>query len=137
MYHLFILHIISYFALFFNCLCYSLVPCPKNWRLPRTNTLGSSAQVNDNTNEFWNLNQSQNNGLTNTDSGLRTNWLGVRAGNVGSDGTFLSVGASGNYWSSTVGGAANARSLVFNATVVSPASNWNKAVGCSVRCVLD
>ena len=112
--------------------------CPKNWRLPRTTTLGSSTQVNDNTNEFWNLNQTQNNGLTNTDSLLRTNWLGVRAGSVNSTtGGFVNVGTQGVYWSSTVLNAANAHILLFLATLVSPANNCNKAQGCSVRCVLD
>ena len=111
---------------------------PKNWRLPRTTTLGTAAAPSSNLNEFWNLNQSQNNGLTNTDSLLRTNWLGVRAGLVlSSTGDFVSVGTNGNYWASTVSIATVARMLVFSATNVDPTSGCNKAGGCSVRCVLD
>jgi len=110
---------------------------PKNWRLPRSDNPGSSPGGNNNRNEFWNLNQSQNNGLTNTDSGLRTNWLGVRAGIVSNAGVLNDVGAWGFYWSSTVSNAATARLLNFNATSVNPAGGSNKSGGFSVRCVLD
>jgi len=114
-------------------LYHKITICPKNWRLPRSDNPGSSPGGNNNLNEFWNLNQ--NSGANAT--ALHTNWLGVRAGFVGSDGNFGSVGAWGGYWSSTVSDAAGALILGFSATGVTPAGSCSKAQGCSVRCVLD
>lgn len=47
------------------------------------------------------------------------------------------VGTSGYYWSSSssAAGSANAGSLGFNSGVVNPLTNYNRALGFSVRCV--
>jgi len=113
--------------------------CPRGWRLPRTHALGTtgSAANNTNTNEFWNLNQQVNSGSTTTDSDLRTNWLGVRAGDVANSGNLLNVGTLGYYWSSTVNSATGARNLYFSAPDVYPTNNLNKTFGLAVRCVLE
>ena len=100
--------------------------CPAGWRLP-------TGEVT--TGEFTQLNNTINSGSTGNDSGLRTNWLAVYAGGYVSG--LGGAGSDGYYWSSTVGNAANARNLNFNASLVYPANNYNKIGGFSVRCVLD
>ena len=51
------------------------------------------------------------------------------------NGTLISVGSVGRYWSSTVNGT-NARSLIFNSTVALM-SNYFRSDGISVRCIQD
>ena len=112
--------------------------CPAGWRLP---TVGGAAGPQDDTNEFWNLNQAVNNGVANTDTGLRTNWLGMYGGqwfwsSWQGWGDFMNVGAWGTYWSSSAsGGFANG--LLHTATIVSSSVSENKYSGQSVRCIAE
>ena len=97
--------------------------CPANWRLP----IGNGG-------EFTLLNNAVNSGLTNTDAGLRSEWLAQRSGgwNYG----FLDQGSYGYYWSSTQHSAAGAYLLNFDSTSVYPANGYaNKSSGYAVRCV--
>jgi len=118
----------------------SISICPAGWRLPTAgpSAIGGTAQ-NNNQNEFWNLNQVLNSGLTNNDVGLRNNWLVVLAGFLNTTGSFVSVGSQAGYWSSTISSAASAGNLLFNfvSPNVLPANVGNKAYGFSVRCVQD
>ncbi|MCL2371553.1 hypothetical protein FWC63_02305 [Candidatus Saccharibacteria bacterium] len=100
--------------------------CPAGWRLPTGEPT---------TGEFALLNNAVNNGATGTDAGLRTNWLGQYGGQFWNGNFFPGIG---HYWSSTVFGSVGARSLVFEADVVAPAtSSDQKASGNAVRCVAD
>jgi len=103
--------------------------CPAGWRLP----LGG---VNNNNNEFWNLNQAINGGATNTPSGLLTNSL-FQYGGWFNGGGFSVIGTNGNYWSTAVAGADGARTFSLGASAVSSAAITNRGVGLSVRCVRD
>ena len=96
--------------------------CPANWRLP----IGNGG-------EFILLNNAVNSGLTNTDAGLRSEWLAQRSGSWGSG--FGSQGSSGYYWSSTQYSAASAYHLYFGSTSVGPAYFNGKVSGFAVRCV--
>lgn len=51
------------------------------------------------------------------------------------NGGIHNVGMNGNWWSSTVTNATNARNLNFNASNVNPQNNNNKGNGFAVRCV--
>ena len=98
--------------------------CPANWRLP---TGGGSG-------EFAAMNTAVNGGLTNTDAGLLTTWLGQRGGGW-LDG-FISQGSSGFYWSSTEGANSNnALRFQFSSSSVNLTGNSSRSVGVSVRCV--
>jgi uncharacterized protein (TIGR02145 family) len=108
--------------------------CPAGWRLPTAGADGSTAQ-NNNTNEFWNLNQSVNGGLTNTDVGLLSQFGGVYAGALATTGSFNAVGSGGRIWSSSIYNATNSFRLYFNSTAVDPANFGSKAFANSVRCV--
>ncbi len=59
------------------------------------------------------------------------------AGYRTTSGALSSVGANGNYWSSSsyAAGNLNAGNLNFNSTVVNPLNGNNRANGFSVRCV--
>ncbi len=99
--------------------------CPSGWRLP-TGGIGS---------EFIALNAAVNSGLGNTDLGLRTNWLGQRAGYLWA-GTASYQGSRGVYWSSTLSSAAFARAMLYTATSVTITSNTATIENThSVRCI--
>lgn len=101
--------------------------CPAGWRVP----IGGDGTDS----EFGALNSAVNNGLTNTDAGLRGTWLGQHSGYGGF--SFGSQGTYGSYWSSTVDGAISARSLGFRSNFVYavPSDYGNKNDGYAVRCV--
>ncbi|MCL2085906.1 hypothetical protein FWH09_03175, partial [Candidatus Saccharibacteria bacterium] len=107
--------------------------CSAGWRLPTAGTDGTAAQ--DNTNEFWNLNQIANSGATSTDAGLVNNWLGVYSGIMNTQGNFSNANIRGYYWSSTINTANNVRNLIFFTNYTDVANNGIKADGFSVRCV--
>ena len=98
--------------------------CPSGWRLP-------TGQAT--TGDFTLLNNAVNSGLTNTDAGLRSEWLAQRSGYWGSG--FYYQGGYGYYWSSTQYSATYGRSLVFGSSYVSPSLNDGKRYGFAVRCV--
>lgn len=100
----------------------SVTICPAGWRLP---TAGGSGQ-------FGQLNTAINGGLTNIDTGLRTVWLGQRAGYW--SGNFGGQGTSSDYWSSTQLSSSNASSLYFANATVNTADSYNKFMGYAVRC---
>jgi len=109
--------------------------CPAGWRLPTGGADGAAVQ-NNNTNEFWNLNQAVNGGLTTTDVGLRTQWFAMRSGQW-SNGSFTSAGMSGQYWSSTQSNVTvSARPLQLLETIVNPSNALNKQTGQSIRCIV-
>lgn len=98
--------------------------CPSGWRLP---TGGSGG-------EFAGLNTAVNGGVTNSDEGLRANWLMQRGGSW-SDGLMFQ-GTFGYYWSSSQQSATDARSAYFVATHVNTtSSNMGKFNGLAVRCI--
>jgi uncharacterized protein (TIGR02145 family) len=111
--------------------------CPAGWRLPTAGANGTVAQ-NNNTNEFWNLNQRVNSGSASSPAGLLSNWLGVYAGFLWTDGVFAFVNNDGYYWSSSINSAGSSWGLRFNSTLVNPGINNNSKSGAfSVRCVAD
>ena len=97
--------------------------CPANWRLPTQSP----------TNDFTLLNNAVNSGLTNTDAGLRSEWLAQRGGSWNSG--FGNQGSYGYYWSSTQSSAAYGRFLRFSSSFVSPSNYSSKLSGFAVRCV--
>ena len=97
--------------------------CPAGWRLPTQSP----------TNDFTLLNNAVNGGLTNTDPGLRSEWLAQRSG-VWYSG-FDYQGSGGYYWSSTQYSAAGGRGLYFSSSYVDPSYSLNKRYGFAVRCV--
>ncbi len=99
--------------------------CPSGWRLPTgTATTG----------DFTLLNNAVNGGLTNTDAGLRSEWLAQRSGYWYSSG-FVYQGSNAYYWSSTQYSAVNAYYLSSYSSAVNPSNNSNKSNGFAVRCV--
>jgi uncharacterized protein (TIGR02145 family) len=98
--------------------------CPSGWRLP---TGGSDS-------EFVALNNAVNNGATNTDVGLRNNWLGMYSGLFFGD--WWGQGEMGRYWSS-VGNDSNPLILDFAPSRVVPDgdSDWGAHFGRAVRCI--
>ena len=98
--------------------------CPSGWRLP-------TGQAT--TGDFTLLNNAVNGGLTNTDAGLRSEWLAQRSGgwNSGFDGQ----GSYGYYWSSTQASATYGLGLYFGSSYVYPSDTSNKSYGFAVRCV--
>jgi uncharacterized protein (TIGR02145 family)/prepilin-type N-terminal cleavage/methylation domain-containing protein len=98
--------------------------CPANWRLP-------TGQAT--TGDFTLLNNAVNSGLTNTDAGLRSEWLAQRSGGWYSG--FSGRGSYGYYWSSAQYSAANGRYLNFSSSSVYPSSYDYKIYGFAVRCV--
>lgn len=98
--------------------------CPAGWRLPTGEPT---------TGEFTLINNAVNGGLTNTDAGLRANWLAQRGG-------YWSIGFSGQgdyglYWSTTRNSASSILSLFFYSIGVRPAYDYFVVRGLSVRCV--
>ena len=98
--------------------------CPSGWRLP-------TGQAT--TGDFTLLNNAVNSGLTNTDAGLRSEWLAQRSGYW--DSGFFNQGSYGYYWSSTQDSAAGGRLLYFRSSNVGPSGNGDKNRGRAVRCV--
>ncbi|MEO8691721.1 MAG: FISUMP domain-containing protein [Candidatus Saccharimonas sp.] len=105
-----------------------LTICPAGWRLPTGNG-----------GEFAALNAAVNGGLTNTDIGLRSTWLGQRSGFWHSDGGYTgldSQGFDGLYWSSLQGGATYSFALTYGIySQVNLDYTVNKGSGLAVRCV--
>jgi uncharacterized protein (TIGR02145 family) len=96
-------------------------PCPSGYRLPTNAELDAERSS-------WN----QNNSAGAFASPLK---LPVAGGRSGSAGSFVNVGASGYYWSSTVNGVGSQR-LYFDSN--GPSMNVNsRALGFSVRCLKD
>lgn len=108
--------------------------CPAGWRLP-----SMSADTVDG-NEFRKINKLYNNGpdssAGDTDAGLIASPLYfVRGGFVNASGQNL-PGNDGRYWfSASYSNTWNAYSLYFSSTYSSPANNYNRFLGRSVRCV--
>ena len=97
--------------------------CPAGWRLPTQSP----------TNDFTLLNNAVNGGLTNTEAGLRSEWLAQRSGYW--YGAFVNQSSYGYYWSSTQSSAASGRNLSFSSSSVNPSSSNAKYLGFAVRCV--
>lgn len=97
--------------------------CPAGWRLP---TGGSGG-------EYPALNTAINGGLTNSNAGLRTTWLGQHGGYWYA--TFGAQGTTAYYWGRNQSTASGAHAFVFGATSVSPVYVTNKHSGFSVRCI--
>ena len=100
----------------------SISVCPAGWRLPTGNG-----------GEFGALNTAVNSGATNTDTGLRSVWLGQRSAYWA--GSFGSQGNEGSYWSSSQSTADLAFRLSFSVSNVNPVRTDGKAVGLAVRCI--
>jgi len=103
----------------------SISVCPHGWRLP-TGAAGG---------EFVTLNALVNNGLTNTDVGLRTNWLLQYSGWFTATGA--SSGAGALLYTSTPVGQQNASSPWIQPGSVDMTFNNTRSFGRSVRCVAD
>ena len=97
--------------------------CPAGWRLP---TGGSGG-------EFAVLNNTVNGGLTDTDAGLRANFLTVYAGFYWAFGGMIPDGS--HLWSSTGDYANSAHQMLSRPDEVSPATSLGKSYASSVRCV--
>lgn len=105
----------------------SISVCPAGWRLPTGNTGG----------DFQALNAAVNGGLTNTDAGLRTVWLGQRSGGWTTAG-YYDQGTQGLYWSSNQQASEYAYRLRFrnNSANFSGTQGRNyKDEGHAVRCI--
>lgn len=108
----------------------SISICPTGWRLP---TGGSNS-------EFVALNNAINGGLTNTNEGLLSVWLGQLGGSMYIT-TIENQGNQGKYWSSTMYNPSfyttgrSANYLLFSDTLVSNSSSRGASVGNAVRCL--
>ena len=102
----------------------SISVCPAGWRLPT----GEIA-----TGEFALLNNAINSGLTDSDAGLRSNWLAQLGGHWYNG--FGGQGSPGHYWSASQNYTTDARTLYFDSSYVYPASNVLKSDVRSVRCL--
>lgn len=98
--------------------------CPAGWRLP---------VADGENNEFVQLNNAINSGLTNTTTGLRTAWLAQYSGYWAV--AIYGLGNNGNYWSSTQASANSAYYLNIDASHVYPESVRTKSIGHAVRCL--
>lgn len=96
--------------------------CPAGWRLPTSNG-----------GELTALNTAVNNGLTNTDSGLRANWLAQRSGTWYNG--FSNQGVAGFYRSSNQYSVATTYVLSLGNTNANPVNTNNKVSGFAVRCI--
>jgi len=105
----------------------AITVCPAGWRLPTGNG-----------GEFTGLNVGVNGGLTNTDAGLRTSWLGQRGG-FWANGSFSSQGSFITYWSSTHNATYGTYAYNFYAdsSYVNPVVGDDKGVAFAVRCVAN
>jgi len=97
-------------------------PCPSGWRIPTEAELEAER-----TTDF-----TSNNTAGAFGSVLKLPMAGYRRG---SNGSLVSVGTRGYYWSSTVSGT-DARYLYFNGSLASMDTN-RRAYGLSVRCLKD
>ena len=100
--------------------------CPSGWRLP-------TGQAT--TGDFTLLNNAVNSGLTNTPTGLLSEWLAQRSG-YWSTGFYDQISNS-RYWSSTQSSVNSGRYLYFTSSSLNPSSNGNKNLGFAVRCVAN
>jgi hypothetical protein len=83
--------------------------------------------------EFEALNNGINSSFTNSDEGLRNDWLAVYGGAYGS--ALYNQSGSGYYWSSTANSATNAYYLDLSGSYVGPAVSYYRDTGLAVRCV--
>ena len=97
--------------------------CPSGWRLPTQSP----------TNDFTLLNNAVNGGLTNTDAGLRSEWLAQRSGYWLNGFDYQS--SVGRHWSSTQYSATSAYYLYFSGSNINPSVSSYKSSGYAVRCV--
>lgn len=102
----------------------SISICPAGWRLP-TGVVGGDMQQ---------LNTAVNGGLTNTDAGLISTWLGQRGGSWGGLG-FTNQGSNGYYWTSSTHSAPYALRVRFDSGYVSGGDGDDKYRGFAVRCI--
>ena len=105
-------------------------PCPKGWRLPTTSEHQSLA----NADSYW----TTVNGICGRVFGNNNNTLFLPAAGYryNTGGSLDDVGTNGLYRSSSMGGT-NAYYLYFNSSSISTYSNYNRAYGFSVRCVVE
>lgn len=101
--------------------------CPSGWRLPTGGTTG----------ELKALNDAVNSGSTTSDAGLRTTWLGQKAGYWVGYSVFTALGTAAGYWSSTLYTSTNGYgyALNFDNANVFPSNDNMKNYGYAVRCV--
>jgi len=105
--------------------------CPAGWRLPTGNQ---------NVGELDLLNDAVNSGATDTDAGLRNNWLAMRSGFFSNGSFSLQGSASGDpgyLWSSTFGGNGTASAMWLTGWAVIPHDFVGIGVGLAIRCVRD
>ena len=113
--------------------------CPAGWRLPRSAYSGSTTNATAN-NDFPYLNNALNSSYSSVSTfEASNNWRKypnnfVFAGRWDGANAFYR-GTYGLYWSSSVYDSSRAYYLRFYSTYVSPANNYYKRVGYSVRCV--
>ncbi|MCL2028513.1 MAG: fibrobacter succinogenes major paralogous domain-containing protein [Bacteroidales bacterium] len=107
-------------------------PCPPGWRMPTETELNALVSVGSTWTDDWN-----ETGAAGRVFGTAPNTLFLPAAGYRnySDGSLNFVGTGGNYWSSTVGGTF-AWYLHFSSGNVYM-SNYNRALGFSVRCVSE
>ncbi len=103
----------------------SITICPSGWHIPTSNGGDFSA-----------LNTAINGGLTNTDAGLKSTWLG-QYGGYWLNGSYSYQGSRGFYWSSTQFAPNNADDLFFYSTNSSPNDGTTKHYGYAVRCIAN
>ena len=115
-------------------------PCPSGYRVPTRNewvSIYSTTPVNTQAN--WSNVGTYSSSPTNYTAGKNVNnslYLPASGYRYYSDGTLSYRGSNGNYWSSTVYGT-DAYFLYFNIGSVSPAYNYLRLNGYSVRCVAE
>jgi len=125
-------------------------PCPEGWRVPTaiewqsiadgtTEFTATSAGYTCSSGNTWKWTSSPIPGylITPLGSSAPTLFLPVTGYRDCNNGTVLSGGAGGYYWSSSVGSNGTpAYALVFNSVnIVKPSANYPRAIGFSVRCV--
>lgn len=100
-------------------------PCPEGWRLPT-----KAEYSNFSTTTFtWNA--------TNSGRTYNGNWFPAAGYRYGVDGSMSYVGSYGSYWSASPYSEIYGYYLGFGSGTVSPAYNYSRAYGFSVRCVQE